>query len=82
MMYDLIYKKSLNICHYFMFARAEGGDLQTVLDSEEFLEEFICREVLRDALRGLQFLHSHSIAHLDIKVNTAMNDCNNCLWGD
>jgi serine/threonine protein kinase len=48
--------------------RAEGGDLQTVLDAEEFLEEFICREVLRDTVRGLQFLHSHSIAHLDIKV--------------
>lgn len=48
--------------------RAAGGDLQTVLDSEEFLDEFICREILRDTLCGLQFLHSHSIAHLDIKV--------------
>ncbi|OXA56788.1 Death-associated protein kinase related [Folsomia candida] len=55
---------------------AEGGDLQTVLDSEEFLEEFICREVLRDALRGLQFLHSHSIAHLDIKPqNLVVTGC-------
>jgi len=42
--------------------------LQTVLDAEEFLEESLCIDVLRDTLRGLQFLHLHSIAHLDIKV--------------
>ncbi|CAG7733236.1 unnamed protein product, partial [Allacma fusca] len=46
---------------------AEGGDLQTVLDAEEYLDEPICIEVLKDTLRGLLFLHEHSIAHLDIK---------------
>ena len=51
----------------FVF-RAEGGDLQTVLDAEEYLDEHVCAEVLKDTLRGLLFLHEHSIAHLDIKV--------------
>jgi serine/threonine protein kinase len=50
------------------FFRAAGGDLQTFLDAEEFVEEPMCIDVLRDTLRGLQFLHRHSIAHLDIKV--------------
>jgi serine/threonine protein kinase len=46
---------------------AEGGDLQTILDEEEFLEESFCIDILRDTLKGLLFLHKHSIAHLDIK---------------
>ncbi|ODM97658.1 Death-associated protein kinase related [Orchesella cincta] len=46
---------------------AEGGDLQTVLDTEEFLKERVCIDILRDTLQGLKFLHTHSIAHLDIK---------------
>lgn len=48
--------------------RAKGGDLQTVLDTEEFLQEHVCTDILRDTLQGLKFLHTHSIAHLDIKV--------------
>lgn len=44
--------------------------MQTVLDTEEFLEEHLCHSILKDTLRGLQFLHSHSIAHLDIKVKS------------
>jgi len=56
--------------NFFLFVsiRANGGDLQTYLDAEEYLEESHCIEVLKDTLKGLQFLHSHSIAHLDLKV--------------
>jgi serine/threonine protein kinase len=55
--------------HISNVSRAEGGDLQTVLDTNEFLEEPLCIDVLRDTLKGLLFLHQHSIAHLDIKVS-------------
>ena len=51
--------------------RAEGGDLQTVLDTNEFLLEPVCVHILTDTLKGLLFLHQHSIAHLDIKVKSA-----------
>lgn len=46
---------------------ASGGELQRVLDEEEFLPENTCRHVIKQVLEGISFLHDHSIAHLDIK---------------
>ncbi|KAK3874349.1 hypothetical protein Pcinc_020709 [Petrolisthes cinctipes] len=46
---------------------AGGGDLQRVLDEEVSIPEEAVRVLLRQVLRGLAFLHAHSIAHLDIK---------------
>lgn len=46
---------------------AGGGDLQRVLDEEMSIPEESVRVLLRQVLRGLAFLHAHSIAHLDIK---------------
>jgi len=46
---------------------AHGGDLQTILDINEYIEEPICINMLRDILQGLLFLHENFIAHLDIK---------------
>lgn len=51
-----------------LISRIEGGDLQTLLDQEEFLEEAACIDIMKDTLKGLQFLHKQTIAHLDIKV--------------
>lgn len=46
---------------------ASGGELQRVLDEEEFLPESACKHIMRQVLEGISFLHDHSIAHLDIK---------------
>ena len=46
---------------------ASGGELQRVLDEEEFLPENTCRHVIKQVIEGISFLHNNSIAHLDIK---------------
>ncbi|KAK8727779.1 hypothetical protein OTU49_009452 [Cherax quadricarinatus] len=46
---------------------ADGGDLQRLLDEAESLPEPEVRRLLQQVLRGLAFLHTHAIAHLDIK---------------
>lgn len=48
--------------------RAEGGELQSVLDRDEIPEEAVVVRFLRQVLKGLAFLHQHDIAHLDLKV--------------
>ena len=50
--------------------RAEGGELQSVLDRDEIPEEAVVVRFLRQVLKGLAFLHQHDIAHLDLKVIT------------
>ncbi|XP_042217534.1 microtubule-associated serine/threonine-protein kinase 2-like [Homarus americanus] len=46
---------------------AGGGDLQRLLDEAVSLPEYEVRGLLQQVLRGLAFLHTHMIAHLDIK---------------
>lgn len=46
---------------------AAGGELQTVLDAEEGLQEQYAAIFMRQILEGLSYLHSHNIAHLDLK---------------
>lgn len=46
---------------------AVGGDLQRLLDDAVPLSECDVRNILQQVLRGLSFLHAHTIAHLDIK---------------
>jgi len=48
--------------------RAAGGELQTVLDAEEGLQEQYAARFMRQILEGLSCLHSNNIAHLDLKV--------------
>lgn len=46
---------------------AQGGELQQVLDEDEFLSEPASKHVMRQVLEGVEFLHENQIAHLDIK---------------
>ncbi|KAL7633275.1 UNVERIFIED_CONTAM: hypothetical protein RMT77_016380 [Armadillidium vulgare] len=46
---------------------ASGGELQRVIDEEERIEERVVKRYLRHILTALRFLHSHNIAHLDLK---------------
>lgn len=46
---------------------AGGGELQRVIDEEESLQEDVVRQYMRNILRGLHYLHTHNIAHLDLK---------------
>ena len=53
---------------FFSFS-AEGGELHVVLEEDECINETSCRKILRQIVEGVLFLHSHQIAHLDIKVS-------------
>lgn len=46
---------------------AGGGDLQRLLDDAGVIPECEVRAILQQVLRGLAFLHTNAIAHLDIK---------------
>ena len=48
--------------------RANGGEMQTLLDVEEFIREEDVIRLMRQILEGLHELHDNNIAHLDIKV--------------
>ncbi|KAK2716519.1 hypothetical protein QYM36_006870 [Artemia franciscana] len=49
------------------FARAEGGELQRVIDEEVKVSEDEAVRFLRQIVEGLLFLHSKDLAHLDVK---------------
>ena len=45
-----------------------GGDLFERLSKPEYkLTEAKCQTFMRQILRGMEYLHDHDIAHLDIK---------------
>lgn len=59
------------LLNIFLFSselfRATGGELQAILDDEGELSEPQARICMREILQALRYLHSKSIAHLDIK---------------
>ncbi|XP_037075055.1 serine/threonine-protein kinase 17B-like [Pollicipes pollicipes] len=46
---------------------ATGGEMQTLLDVEDFIREDQVIRLMRQILEGLHQLHDNNIAHLDIK---------------
>ena len=46
----------------------EGGELFQRISSKDYeLTEAKCRDFFRQILRGIEFIHSKSILHLDLK---------------
>lgn len=52
---------------YLFMEAGEGGSVLEKLDSCGPMREFEVIWVTKQILRGLQFLHSHSVIHHDIK---------------
>ena len=75
-----IYWKYFQICRFveafegpretiLVMEYLEGGELfERIVDDEDELLECDCAFYLRQVCKGLEYLHSQSIVHLDIKV--------------
>ena len=59
-----------NICD---IPRVSGGELQSLLDRDEALEEQHVARLMGQILEAIAFLHSINVAHLDIKVFNKLN---------
>ena len=46
----------------------KGGELFEFIETEGRVDEDVTVRLLRQVLEGVQFLHSHNILHMDIKV--------------
>uniref|UniRef100_A0A1A9WQT4 Protein kinase domain-containing protein n=1 Tax=Glossina brevipalpis TaxID=37001 RepID=A0A1A9WQT4_9MUSC len=70
---DTDYVVKLNAVHQsrlntaLVLELACGGELETLLDDEEFLSEATALICIREVVKALQCLHERSIAHLDLK---------------
>jgi len=76
----------LNVCHaecvysmkkhvYIVMEKYEGGDLFDVVMSKggKCTEDFT-KKVIRQVLKGLEYLHQSGIAHCDVKLSNIMFD--------
>jgi len=50
----------------------KGGELFEFIETEGRVDEDVTVRLMRQVLEGVDFLHSHNILHMDIKV---------CVWG-
>jgi hypothetical protein len=55
-------------CMYLVMEFVAGGDLAAPINRKEHVPEALMRGWMRDAVLGLEHLHSYSILHRDIKV--------------
>lgn len=53
-----------------------GGDLFTLIHAKDHLEEPECKRIMRQILRGLQYLHGLGTAHRDLKLENILLDEN------
>jgi len=60
-------------CMYLVMEFVAGGDLAAPINRKEHVPEALMRGWMRDAVLGLEHLHSYSILHRDIKPE-------NILW--
>lgn len=51
---------------------ATGGDMFSLLDREEDLEELEVRWIVKQILHGIAYLHSKGVAHRDIKLENIL----------
>jgi serine/threonine protein kinase len=55
--------------HYFIFLEyLEGGDLISYIEKEGKLAEPVAKTIMKRALESIQFIHSNSVVHRDIKA--------------
>ena len=59
---------------FFLMDLAENGDLLDYINARRHLPEHEARYLFSQITEGIQFLHSHNIAHRDLK-------CENILLG-
>jgi len=50
----------------------KGGELFEFIETEGRVDEDVTVRLLRQVLECVQFLHSHNILHMDIKVHTVL----------
>ena len=53
---------------FFCVTRVDGSSLFSYMVQQDCLTEGIAVDCLQQLLSALQYLHTHHIAHLDIKV--------------
>lgn len=46
----------------------KGGELFEFIETEGHVDEDVTVRLLRQVLEGVEFLHSHNILHMDVKV--------------
>jgi len=53
----------------------KGGELFEFIETEGHIDEDVTVRLLRQVLEGVEFLHSHNILHMDIKVRVSLHLC-------
>lgn len=57
--------------HYFILERADNGSLSTIISCSG-LPEARCRDVFKQLLSALEYLHRNNIVHHDIKPHNVL----------
>lgn len=57
---------------YIVMEYVEGGDLNEYIQKHGKMEEHIVKEVARQMLRGIMYIHQKSITHRDIKPDNIL----------
>lgn len=60
--------ESTDVAYFVCIFRVSGGELFDFLAQKESLSEEEATEFIKQILDGVQYLHSKSIAHFDLKV--------------